>query len=212
MKQVTTLQGDLEVVLREFIPLKHEAAPLDEAIGLDKFLKKIKVTLKPLISTDQKWMELMEIDKDDDTNSNNSGPAKAKAATSIKLPKLNISKFDRDVLNGRTLKSSSESQFTADTSIPERHPERWSCRARHSRATTDSRHLRRRHRVSVKQVWLVALDTPGSRSCHYRCSIFKRGQRERNQMIACCTLATLSSTQSHGLGAFWDIAHGHHIG
>ena len=38
--------------------------------------------------------------KDDGTKSDHSGPAKAKA-TSIKLPKLSIPKFDGDILNWR---------------------------------------------------------------------------------------------------------------
>ena len=81
MEQVNKLQDDLKVVLRELIPLKHEAVPLDEAIDLDKFLSKLKVTLKHLISTHQKSMELKETNKDDDTDSDHSGPAKTKAKT-----------------------------------------------------------------------------------------------------------------------------------
>ena len=46
-------------------------------------------------------MDLIENDKDDDIDSDHSGPTEAKA-TSIKLPKLSIPKFDGDVLNWRT--------------------------------------------------------------------------------------------------------------
>ena len=38
----------------ELLPLKHEAVLLEEAIDLDKFLQKVKVTLKHLISKHQK--------------------------------------------------------------------------------------------------------------------------------------------------------------
>ena len=50
LEQVTELQADLDVILREFISLKEEAMPLTEAINLDKFLRKLKLTLKHLIS------------------------------------------------------------------------------------------------------------------------------------------------------------------
>ena len=100
MEQVTELQDELEVVLRELIPLKNEAVPLDEAINLDKFSRQLKVTLKHLISTHPKLINLMEMVKDDDdTKSYHYGSAKAEAATNIKLPKLSIPKFDGDVHN-----------------------------------------------------------------------------------------------------------------
>ena len=81
--------------------MKHEAKPLPETISLDEVLRKLELTLKQLISKHQKLMELMPTVKDDDTNSDHSGPAKAKA-TSIKLPKLSIPKFDGAILNWRT--------------------------------------------------------------------------------------------------------------
>ena len=46
MEQVSELQGDLEVVLRELLPSKHEAIALDDAINLDQFLRKLKLALK----------------------------------------------------------------------------------------------------------------------------------------------------------------------
>ena len=87
--------------------MKNEATPLNEAIHvvLDKLLRQLKVTLKHLSSTHPKLMNLMETIEDDDrksTKSDHSGSAKAKAATSIKFPKLSIPKFDGDVLNWRT--------------------------------------------------------------------------------------------------------------
>ena len=36
LEQVTELQNDMEVVLRELMPLKHEAMSLTEATDLDK--------------------------------------------------------------------------------------------------------------------------------------------------------------------------------
>ena len=50
MEQVTKLQDDLEIVVRESLPSQHEAVPLDEAIDMDKFIRKLKVTLKYHIS------------------------------------------------------------------------------------------------------------------------------------------------------------------
>ena len=148
MEQVTELQDELEVVLRELIPLRNETVPLDEAIDLGKFLRQLKVTLKYLISTHLKLSKLMETVKDEDAKSTKSdGSAKAKGATSIKLPKLSIPKFDRDVLNWRTFWE----QF--GVSIHSR-PQLSDVEklARHSRASTDGRHLLRCYQVSAKQV------------------------------------------------------------
>ena len=99
MKHVNELQMDLEVIIGELIPIRHQGKPLPEAIDLDKVLRKPKLTLTPMISRLQKLTELMAtVKEDDDTSSNHSGPAKA---VSIKLLKLSISKFDGDVLNWR---------------------------------------------------------------------------------------------------------------
>ena len=38
LEQITKLQTELEVILREFLPLNHETTPLPEAIDLDKVL------------------------------------------------------------------------------------------------------------------------------------------------------------------------------
>ena len=100
MEQVNELQMDLEVIIRELIPIRHEGKPLPEAIDLDKVLRKLEVTLTQMISRHQKLTELMKEDDTKSTSSDHSGPAKA--TTSIKLPKLSIPKFDRDVLNWRT--------------------------------------------------------------------------------------------------------------
>ena len=101
LEQVNELQMDLEVIIGESMPLRHDAKLLPEAISLYKVLRKLKLTLKQLISKHQTLVELMATIKDDDTNSDHSGPAKPKA-TSIKLPKLSIPKFNGDVLNWRT--------------------------------------------------------------------------------------------------------------
>ena len=89
MKQVNELQTDLEEIIRKLIPLRHEGKPLPQAIGLDKVLKKLEVTLTQVISRHQKLTELMK--EDEDANSTSSDhTVLAKATTSIKLPKLSI--------------------------------------------------------------------------------------------------------------------------
>ena len=103
LEQVNKLHTNLEVIIRELISIRHQGKPLPQTIDLDKILRKMKFTLTQMISRHQKLTELMEIAKDDHTNStssNNSGPTKANAV-SIKLPKLSISKLDRDILNWR---------------------------------------------------------------------------------------------------------------
>ena len=47
-------------MLKELMPLKDEVTPLLEAIELDKFLRKLKLTLKHLISEYQKYMSVCE--------------------------------------------------------------------------------------------------------------------------------------------------------
>ena len=103
LEQVNKLQTDLEVIIRELIPVRHEGKPLPEAIKLDKVLRKLNVTLTGMISRHQKIVELMM--KEDDTKStglDNFASTRAESATSMKLPKLSIPKFDRDILNWRT--------------------------------------------------------------------------------------------------------------
>ena len=101
LKQVNELQTDLEAIIRELLPLRHEGKPLPEAIGLDKVLRKLEITLTQMISRHQKLTELLKEDEDaKSTSSDHSVPAKA--TTRIKLPKLSIPKFDGDVLNWRT--------------------------------------------------------------------------------------------------------------
>ena len=70
-EQVTDLQEELEVVLRELRPMKNEVVLLDEAIDLDKFLRKLKMTLKHPISTHPNVIKLLEMDKDEDAKSTN---------------------------------------------------------------------------------------------------------------------------------------------
>ena len=53
-EQVTELQADLDLILKELISLKDEATPLPETIDLDKLFRKMKSTLKQLISEHQK--------------------------------------------------------------------------------------------------------------------------------------------------------------
>ena len=94
---------DLELIIRELIPVRNEGKPLPEAIDLDKVLRKLKVTLTGMISRHQNIVELMM--KEDDTKStgsDHSGSARAEGATSIKLPKLSIPKLNGDILNWRT--------------------------------------------------------------------------------------------------------------
>ena len=50
LEQVNELQVDLEVIVRELIPIRHEGKPLPEAKELDKVLRKLKVTLTGMIS------------------------------------------------------------------------------------------------------------------------------------------------------------------
>ena len=102
LEQINEVQTDLELIIGELIPTRHEGKPLPEAISLDKVLRKLKFTLTQMISKHHKLMELMPTVKDDDTSSDHSGPTKANAV-SINLPKLSISKFDGDVLNWRTI-------------------------------------------------------------------------------------------------------------
>ena len=90
LEQVNKLQTDLDIFLKELISVKDEAVmPLPEATDLDKVLGKLKLTLKHLISENQKLMELIATIKDDNTKSDFPHPAKAKA-TSTKLPKPSI--------------------------------------------------------------------------------------------------------------------------
>ena len=69
MEQVNDLHDELEVLLKELIPMKNAAVLLHEAIDLDKFLKQLKVTLKHLISTHLKLIKLLETVKDEDAKS-----------------------------------------------------------------------------------------------------------------------------------------------
>ena len=101
LEQVNELQTDLEVIIRELIPIRREGKPLPAAIGLGKVGRKLKFTMTQIISKHQKLMELMATIKDDETKSDHPCPAKANAI-SIKLPRLSIPKFDGDFLNRRT--------------------------------------------------------------------------------------------------------------
>ena len=64
MEQVNELQTNLEVIIRELIPVRHEGKRLPEEIDLSKVLRKLKVNLTGMISRHQKIVELM---KQDDT-------------------------------------------------------------------------------------------------------------------------------------------------
>ena len=69
MEQVTDLQDELEVVLKELIPIKNEAVPLDEANDLNTFLRELIVILKHLISTHPKLIKFLETVNDEDAKS-----------------------------------------------------------------------------------------------------------------------------------------------
>ena len=69
LRRVTKLQDDLEVILKELIPFKHDAIPLPETKYLDKFVRKLKLTLKQLISEHKKLMDLIAAITDDDSKS-----------------------------------------------------------------------------------------------------------------------------------------------
>ena len=45
LEQVNELQMDLEVIIGELIPIRHEGKPLPDAISVDKVLRKLKFTL-----------------------------------------------------------------------------------------------------------------------------------------------------------------------
>ena len=60
LEQVPELQTDVEVIIGELIPIRHQDKPLPEAIGLYKVLRKLKFTLTQMISKHYKLMELME--------------------------------------------------------------------------------------------------------------------------------------------------------
>ena len=79
LEQVTELQEDLEIIFRELIPLRHEATPLPEAIDLDRFLRKSKLSVKHLTSEHEKLTDLMVSMKD--IKLEHSSPAKVKATT-----------------------------------------------------------------------------------------------------------------------------------
>ena len=106
---------DLEEIIQELILVRHKGKPLPAAIDLDKVLRKLKVNLIGMISRHKKITELMKDDAKS-TKSDHSGSASSEGATSIKLPKLGILTFNRDVLNWRAFRSSLGSQFTADPS------------------------------------------------------------------------------------------------
>ena len=160
-----------------------------------------------MISEHQQLMELMAIVKDDDTNSDHFGPAKPKAS------KHQVAKTQHSQIWWRcsylenilgAVQGVDTWQQAAvrrwESSISKRRPEGWSYRARHSRASTDGRHIWWGDRVFVKLIRLAMLDSPGSHSCHFGCSVFKRGQRERTHTFIWCTLATILWTQIHGWG------------
>ena len=138
---------DLEVIVQELIPIRHEGKLLPEAIDLNKVLRKLEVTLTQIISRHHKLTELMKEDDTKSTSSNHSGPTKATTqATSIKLLMFSIPKFDGGGLNCRIfweqfrvlIYNRPQLSDAGKLAYLKRRPERWSCRVRHPRDSTDS--------------------------------------------------------------------------